>query len=218
MRQPEQPRLENCEIMGVNGSKKTPSGASYEKVNAVDEIVPFPFCAEGVARSFQGSVVQKRGLFAVLAVGLPCVLLTQFCGRSIMRQHPAIDPTLTDAALPPPQAKENTSRMQVGEASWYGPGFNKKKTANGEIYDQTKLTAAHPTLPEGSTVKITNLENGKSVKVRVNDRGPYVDDRIVDVSRKAAKVLDMIEEGIAKVKIEVISKPTAAPVEHPGPS
>lgn len=218
IRKPGWSKLENREATTITEPKKRPRDVIPETVNAVGELVSLPFCMERGARSFQGNVMLKRRPFAVLAVGLPCVLFTQPYGRSIARQHAAFHPTPTDMAPSPPPVKESVSMVQIGEASWYGPGFNKKKTANGEIYDQTKLTAAHPTLPEGSTVKITNLENGKSVKVRVNDRGPYVDDRIVDVSRKAAKVLNMIEEGVAKVKIEVLSKPTTASVEHAGAS
>ena len=91
---------------------------------------------------------------------------------------------------------------ETGEASWYGPGFHGKKTANGEIFDQTKLTAAHPSLPLGTKAEVTNLNNDKKVEVTINDRGPYIDDRVIDVSRAAAKKLDMDKDGIAPVKIE----------------
>ena len=70
-----------------------------------------------------------------------------------------------------------------GTASWYGPGFHGKKTASGEIYDQTKLTAAHKTLPLGTKARVTNLDNGSAVEVEINDRGPFVDGRIIDLSR-----------------------------------
>ncbi|MEZ5939189.1 MAG: septal ring lytic transglycosylase RlpA family protein [Hyphomonadaceae bacterium] len=91
---------------------------------------------------------------------------------------------------------------EVGIASWYGPNFHGKKTAVGEVYDQHALTAAHPTLPIPSTVRVTNLENGRSVLVRVNDRGPYVDDRLIDLSRGAAEALDMVAKGTARVRVE----------------
>ena len=93
-------------------------------------------------------------------------------------------------------------RTEVGEASWYGPGFQGKETANGDTFDQTKMTAAHPSLPMGTKAKVTNLENDKEVEVRINDRGPYAKDRVIDVSRAAAKKLDMQEDGTAQVKIE----------------
>ena len=103
-----------------------------------------------------------------------------------------------------PAAKPN--RKEVGEASWYGPGFHGKETANGETFNQNKMTAAHPSLPLGTKAEVTNLENGKKVEVRINDRGPYAEGRVIDVSRGAAKRLGMEEEGTTKVKIE--SKPT----------
>jgi rare lipoprotein A (peptidoglycan hydrolase) len=91
---------------------------------------------------------------------------------------------------------------EVGEASWYGPGFHGKETANGETFDQKDLTAAHPTLPMGTTAKVTNLENGKKVDVRINDRGPFTENRVIDVSKAAATKLDMQEDGTTQVKIE----------------
>jgi len=93
---------------------------------------------------------------------------------------------------------------EVGLASWYGKDFDGKKTSSGEIFDSNKLTAAHPTLPLPSTVIITNLDNGKSIVVRVNDRGPVDKKRIIDVSKKAAILLGFRDKGIAKVKIELI--------------
>ena len=103
--------------------------------------------------------------------------------------------------------QEQSKTVQVGDASWYGPGFHGRETSSGEIYDQNKLTAAHPTLPEGSQVKVTNMETGKSVQLKVNDRGPYIEGRIIDVSKKAAEVLEMTEEGVVKVKVKVLSRP-----------
>lgn len=95
--------------------------------------------------------------------------------------------------------------LEVGMASWYGPTFHGKSTANGETYDQNELTAAHKTLPFNTVVKVTNLENGKSVTVRINDRGPYVGNRIIDVSRAAAEHLEMIGPGTAEVRLELVS-------------
>ncbi len=93
---------------------------------------------------------------------------------------------------------------KVGLASWYGTKFHGKQTANGEIYDMFKMTAAHKTLPLPSYVKVTNLENNRSVVLRVNDRGPFHGDRLIDVSYVAAKKLGFAEDGVSKVKIEGI--------------
>jgi rare lipoprotein A len=105
-----------------------------------------------------------------------------------------------------------------GEASYYGPGFHGKKTASGEIYSQNKLTAAHKTLPLGTILKVTNAQNNRSVFVRVNDRGPYIKGRIIDVSTKAAEILGFKTKGKAYVKLEVVnldSIPTDFVSEHP---
>jgi rare lipoprotein A len=91
-----------------------------------------------------------------------------------------------------------------GDASWYGPGFHGKKTASGEIYDQTKLTAAHKTLPLGSKARVTNLENGSTVEVQINDRGPFIEGRIIDLSRAAAWALGFVEAGIVPVRVEIV--------------
>lgn len=104
--------------------------------------------------------------------------------------------------------EENNRYKEVGIASWYGDEFHNKKTANGDIFDMNSMTAAHKTLPMPSIVKITNLENGKSTKLVVNDRGPFVDNRIIDVSRKAAIELGFINKGITKVKVEFLKKET----------
>jgi rare lipoprotein A len=111
---------------------------------------------------------------------------------------------------PTPQvAKNNPSpsiNKQVGVASWYGPGFHGQETANGETFDQKDLTAAHPSLPMGTTAKVTNLENGKKVQVRINDRGPFIQDRAIDLSSAAANKLGMKKDGTTQVKIETKTK------------
>ncbi len=91
--------------------------------------------------------------------------------------------------------------MQSGVASWYGPNFHGKATANGETFNMNDLTAAHRTLPFNTIVRVQNMDNGRSVDVRVNDRGPYVDDRIIDLSRRAAREIDMEDSGTANVQI-----------------
>ncbi len=102
-------------------------------------------------------------------------------------------------------APAQPTMMETGLASWYGPKFHGKRTASGEVFNQEKFTAAHRTLPWGSRVKVTNLANGKSVDVRINDRGPFGKGRIIDVSRSAARALDMVGRGITTVRIEWLS-------------
>ena len=101
-------------------------------------------------------------------------------------------------------------KFQVGRASWYGRLFQHKKTASGEPYDMHDFTAAHRTLPLGSWVKVTNLKNEKSVMVRINDRGPVLKSRILDLSYGAAMILGMDGDGIAKVRLDLIETPTMA--------
>ncbi|WP_375609540.1 MULTISPECIES: septal ring lytic transglycosylase RlpA family protein [unclassified Bartonella] len=95
---------------------------------------------------------------------------------------------------------------RVGEASWYGSDFHGRLTANGEIYDMNLLTAAHPTMPLPSYARVTNLRNGSSIVVRVNDRGPFMKDRIIDLSRQAATILGYVDKGVADVKVEYIAE------------
>ncbi|MGZ8175300.1 MULTISPECIES: septal ring lytic transglycosylase RlpA family protein [Methylobacter] len=108
-----------------------------------------------------------------------------------------------------PQGKESAAtkpvHKEVGEASWYGPGFQGQETSNGETFDQKKMTAAHPSLPMGTEAKVTNLENGKKVEVRINDRGPYAENRVIDLSSAAANKLEMKKGGTTQVKIETKS-------------
>jgi len=94
--------------------------------------------------------------------------------------------------------------IQTGVASWYGPGFHGKKTANGEKFNKNRLTAAHKTLPFNTLVKVINTENGKSVTVRINDRGPYAKDRIIDLSEAAAKKIGITKTGTANVKLLLV--------------
>lgn len=102
--------------------------------------------------------------------------------------------------------KEDPNYRGVGLASWYGPNFHGRLTANGEVYDQFALSAAHPTMPLPSYAKVTNLENGSSVTVRVNDRGPFSKGRIIDLSSRAAQLLGYTKKGVAKVKVEYVGR------------
>ena len=100
--------------------------------------------------------------------------------------------------------KEDPNYDEVGYASWYGPDFHNKRTANGEIFDMNMLSAAHKTLPLPCVARVTNLQNGRSLVLRINDRGPFVNDRILDVSRKAAQLLGFKDQGTTKVRVEVL--------------
>jgi rare lipoprotein A len=100
--------------------------------------------------------------------------------------------------------EENTGYVSEGQASWYGDAFHGRLTANGEIFDKDAITAAHPTLPMPSYVRVTNLRNRKSLIVRVNDRGPFHSDRVIDLSHKAADLLGFRANGVARVRVEYV--------------
>jgi rare lipoprotein A len=102
------------------------------------------------------------------------------------------------------QPKETYNYTETGIASWYGPGFDGKMTANGEIFDEDEFTAAHKTLQLPSIIRVTNLSNGRTIILRVNDRGPFAHDRILDVSDRAASVLGFKHKGTAKIRLEVL--------------
>jgi len=104
----------------------------------------------------------------------------------------------------PPPSEAHRGAVQEGTASWYGPGFHGNRTSSGEIYDQNDLTAAHQTLPLGTRVAVTNLQNGRTVDVRINDRGPFVKGRTIDLSYAAARSIGMLGPGTAPVRIEVL--------------
>jgi rare lipoprotein A len=108
----------------------------------------------------------------------------------------------TSGAEPPP-----TTRVQVGVASWYGKGFHGRLTASGEIYDMYQPTAAHLTAPLGTQALVTNLDNGQSVRVRINDRGPYKPRRILDLSYEAARQINLVHPGLGRVQIEFLAEP-----------
>lgn len=105
---------------------------------------------------------------------------------------------------PAPRVEPQPGAVQTGTASWYGPGFHGNRTSSGEIYDQYELTAAHQTLPLGTRVAVTNVQTGRQVEVRINDRGPFVKDRSIDLSYAAARTIGMIGPGTAPVRLEVL--------------
>jgi rare lipoprotein A len=134
------------------------------------------------------------------------VLLFAACGRR----------TNSRANFPPPPAPANAiatiGAAETGVASWYGDPYHGRAAANGEIFDMNAFTAAHRTLPFETWVNVQNLSNGKDVNVRITDRGPFVDGRIIDLSRRAAQSIAMIGPGLARVKLTVISPPPDAPL------
>lgn len=132
----------------------------------------------GLKRRSKGFLTPALLTCALILAGLPA------CGRKVALKTP--------------------SRIQTGQASWYGQKFHDRTTASGEKYDIRKLTAAHRTLPFNTLVRVENLKNGRKVDVRINDRGPFVEGRIIDLSRKAAEKLDMIADGVIPVRIEIL--------------
>jgi peptidoglycan lytic transglycosylase len=110
---------------------------------------------------------------------------------------PAEQPSLYPGRVP--------SFLQVGTASWYGDRFKRRPTASGELFDPKDITAAHRTLPLGTIARVTNIGNGRSILVRINDRGPYAGSRVIDLSRTAASQLGMKQDGVAQVRVEVFA-------------
>lgn len=138
---------------------------------------------------------KRRAPWSALAI---LAIVTGAAGCSTY--HPA-------PAIPPPTPPAGPV---VGIASWYGPGFNGRRTADGEIYNQEDLTAASVIYPLGSRVMVTNLRNDRAVEVRINDRGPYVDGRKIDLSKRAARIIGMIGSGTAPVRIDLLSAPAGS--------
>ncbi len=151
-------------------------------------------------------------LMSIIIMG--CLLPLTACGpkhRVIIERRPMPQEELKkeevrEAKLAPVEKieKKESKGVQYGVASWYGPDFHGKPTSSGEIYDMYQLTCAHNALPLGSTVMVTNMENGRSLELKVNDRGPFVKERIIDLSYAAAQILGIWEKGTAFVKVEGI--------------
>jgi len=172
-----------------------------------------------------------RGLAPVGSCAALCLLLAHCAGGSAVDARYGVSPSarLVDSGEPAPKGggvyrvgspymvagrvyfpAENPHYRADGVASWYGSDFHGRATANGEIFDADGISAAHPTLPLPSYVRVTNLSNGRSLIVRVNDRGPYAANRIIDVSRKAAHLLGFTVRGTAWVRVEYVGR---APME-----
>jgi rare lipoprotein A len=162
--------------------------------------------------SAPGSVAKKAPVIEIMLFSLlaqSCTTISGLSERSDQLSNDAPSAGAVQKVSVEPESQKPPPKRRIkhalnGTASWYGPGFHGKKTASGEIYDQTKLTAAHKTLPLGTKARVTNLENGNAVEVEINDRGPFVKGRIIDLSRAAAGILGLVEDGVAPVKVEVI--------------
>jgi rare lipoprotein A len=126
-------------------------------------------------------------------------------------ETPPGQPPPSRASGPPPaierQRAEPGEYVEEGVASWYGIPFNGHRTSNGEVYDMHQMTAAHRTLPFGAVVRVTNLSNGMQTQVRINDRGPFVANRVIDLSLAAAQAIEMIGTGTAPVRLEILASP-----------
>ena len=162
--------------------------------------------------------MSSRHVFASLViVGL--LLLSACGGHKTAKSHPVPPPPTISAPQPssatstPPTPssprKGKAIYVETGMASWYGPPYHNRRSANGEIYNQNAMTAAHRTLPLNSMVRVTNVTTGRSAMVRITDRGPFVGDRVVDLSLAAAKAVGVWQSGIAEVKLEVLSAPSS---------
>lgn len=142
------------------------------------------------------------------AAGCALAMVTVGCATpaEIIRRSPPIPPAILGAEA-------------TGQASWYGVPYHGRRTASGEIYNMYQLTAAHRTLPLGTRLRVTHLENGRTVEVRVNDRGPFKLERIIDLSYAAARRLGAVETGLAPVRLRVVGLPdgTRLPASAPAP-
>jgi rare lipoprotein A len=152
--------------------------------------------APRLLNTLRSGVMLQRGFLVIAAIAILCN-----CGKRHQARH-----TLPSA----PSFRSG----ETGLASWYGHPYHGRAAANGEIYDMEKLTAAHRTLPFGTLVRVTNVSNDKSVEVRIIDRGPFVDGRIIDLSHAAAEVIDMVGPGVARVRLDIIAAPAIASAQN----
>jgi rare lipoprotein A len=133
------------------------------------------------------------------------LLIAQGCSTVSAPMSPSVISKPDTVETPSATPTAPVLPVRVGQASWYGPGFSGRKTASGDLFDEEKFTAAHKTIALGSRAKVTNLANGKSVEVEINDRGPFVQGRIIDLSQAAAQALGIIDRGTARVRVDVLS-------------
>ena len=146
----------------------------------------------------RSALAPALGAVAVLA----CALLIVVDCATKRPPGPSPEPPQPPSLTPPPAPTRPA--VEEGIASWYGPGFDGRETANGEIYDQDAMTAAHPSLAFGTRVRVTRVATGRHVIVRINDRGPWFDGRVIDLSRAPGAALRLMRPGIAPVRLEIL--------------
>lgn len=165
-----------------------------------------------LGRGFGSSGKKRRGFsWSLPAPALVCIMLIGAWGCA---PRPPPPPVARPPVSKPPLEPQVPApvRVQEGVASWYGPGFHGNRTSSGDTYDMFQMTAAHRTLPLGTRVLVTNLENSRTAEVVINDRGPFVKDRVIDLSYSAARVLGMVGPGTARVSLEILEDPPGGPV------
>jgi rare lipoprotein A len=146
--------------------------------------------------------MRKSPVYAVAALLALIIAIDTGCGRRSAARAPVV----------PKPARIGSA--ETGVASWYGVPYDGRRASSGEIYDMRTMTAAHRTLPFDTWVEVTNLDNGRQVEVRINDRGPFVGGRVIDLSLAAATRIDMVRSGTARVRLQVIPAPVTAPSEE----
>jgi rare lipoprotein A len=159
--------------------------------------------------------VALLGVSCIVATGCASVSRGPSGAAARAPATPAPSTPAPPTASPPAPARPSAAGVQTGKASWYGDAHQGKKTANGELYDMHTLTAAHRTLPFGTRLRVTNVDNGRSVVVRVNDRGPFAPGRLIDVSRAAALELGVLGAGLFAVRVEILEDAAAEPSSTP---
>jgi len=170
--------------------------------------------------AYQARPATGARLFPLLAIAIAMVIAAGCNHRTQTTQAPVpFPPSPTPTAPSPPsnappalerQPAVPGEYVEEGVASWYGDPFNGRRTSNGEVYDMHQMTAAHRTLPFGAIVRVTNLRNGKQTEVRITDRGPFVANRVIDLSLSAAQAIEMVGPGTAPVRLELIGGPNPA--------
>jgi len=151
-------------------------------------------------------MLRSQQMRKALWIAIAAAVLLSGCHRhKVAQSPPPPSPPATSGATPSQAAGDET-----GLASWYGHPYHGRASASGEIYDMEQMTAAHRTLPFGTLVRVHDLDNDKSVEVRINDRGPFVDGRVIDLSHAAARAIGMIGPGTARVRLEILTAPDAA--------
>jgi rare lipoprotein A len=216
-------------MTGLCGSRLQPRHSKTRKIGALAPDAPLMFGLRTIHKmdsmpGLAGPSALPSGSFYLIALFVALLATVSCSGRRpiassapstpVPRPVPAPSqlPSASGAAQPPTRTAPFVPGIYVeqGLASWYGVPFHGRRAADGEIFDMNTLVAAHRTLPFGSILRVTNLNNGRDVEVRVIDRGPFVGDRILDLARAAAVSLDMIGTGTAPVRIELLSGPSPA--------